>query len=163
MALGGTFVGLGIGGILYLIHRFFPTTTAIDTALTLISPFVMYLVAEHLGFSGVLAVVSGGLFISYHSHQILTYSSRLNINGVWDTLTFLLNGFIFILIGLQLPYLSRHFTNNTIRDALFYGMIISVAVIAIRVVWVYSINYFRILIHKRKPLKDELLTNKEAF
>lgn len=163
MALGGTFVGLGIGGILYLIHRFFPTTTAIDTALTLISPFVMYLVAEHLGFSGVLAVVSGGLFISYHSHRILTYSSRLNINGVWDTLTFLLNGFIFILIGLQLPYLSRHFTHNTIRDALFYGIIISLAVIAIRVVWVYSINYFRVILHKRKPLKDELLTNKEAF
>src|SRR5690606_8460530 len=85
IAVGGTGVGLAIGGILYLIHRFFPTTTAIDTALTLISPFVMYLVAEHLGFSGVLAVVSGGLFISYHSHRILTYSSRLNINGVWET------------------------------------------------------------------------------
>ncbi|WP_346235964.1 Na+/H+ antiporter [Niabella insulamsoli] len=163
MAIGGIFVGLAIGGILYLIHRFFPTTTAIDTALTLVSPFVMYMVAEHFHFSGVLAVVSGGLFISYHSHRIFSYSSRLNVNSVWETVTFLLNGFIFILIGLQLPYLSRYFTHNTIKDALLYGVAIGVAVILIRIFWVFSINYFRRLIHKKKPLKGELLTGKEAF
>ena len=163
MAAGGVAVGLAIGGMNYVIYRYFPTTSNIDTALTLISPFVMYLVAEHFHFSGVLAVVTGGLFISYHSHKILSYNSRLNISSFWDTLTFLLNGFIFILIGLQLPYIARNFTQNTIKDALRYGLIISAAIIAIRVIWVYSINYFRILVNKHRPLRTDLLTNKEAF
>lgn len=163
MAAGGITLGLLIGGLLYLIHRYFPTTAAIDTALTLISPFVMYLGAEQVGCSGVLAVVSGALFVSYHSHNILSYSSRLNINGVWDTLTFLLNGFIFILIGLQLPYLSRYFTQNTIKDALFYGVVMGLAVIIIRLIWVYSINYLRIFLNRKRPMKGDILTNKEAL
>ncbi|MFT4093073.1 MAG: Na+/H+ antiporter [Niabella sp.] len=163
IAIAGTLIGLALGGLIIIIHKYFPTTTAIDTALTLISPFVIYLVAEHFHVSGALAVVSGGLLISYHSHHIFTYESRLNISGVWDTLTFLLNGFIFILIGLQLPYLAKNFTNNTIKDALFYGVVIAIAVIAIRVIWVYSINLFRSFLKKGQQQKEYLLTNKEAF
>jgi CPA1 family monovalent cation:H+ antiporter len=163
MAIAGILVGLAIGGIIYIIHKYFPTTKAIDTALTLIAPFVIYLVAEHFNCSGVLAVVTGGLFISYHSHHIFTYESRLTISSVWETLTFLLNGFIFILIGLQLPYLAKNFTNNTIKEALFYGVIIGIAVILIRLVWVYSINYFRLFMNKSKKGTSYILTNKEAF
>ncbi len=162
MALGGIIVGIAVGSISYIIHKYFPTTTAIDTALTLISPFVMYMVAEHFHFSGVLAVVTGGLFISYHSHHILTFESRLNIGSFWDTLTFLLNGFIFILIGLQLPYMTRHFTHNTIKEALLYGVIFGVAVIVIRFFWVFSINYIRALFTGKKEASN-ILSPKEAL
>ncbi len=163
MAIGGILIGLAVGVIIYIIHKYFPTTKAIDTALTLIAPFVIYLVAEHFHCSGVLAVVTGGLFISYHSHHIFTYESRLNISSVWETITFLLNGFIFILIGLQLPYLAKNFTHNTIKEALFYGVIIGVSVILIRMIWVYSINYFRLWMTSKKKESAYILTNKEAF
>lgn len=163
MAVGGVIVGLATGGIIYLIHKYFPTTKAIDTALTLLSPFVMYLVSEYFHFSGVLAVVAGGLFISYHSHHILTYESRLNVSSLWDTLIFLLNGFIFILIGLQLPYLAKNFTHNTIKEALFYGIVMAAAVIIIRLIWVYAINTYRFFIDRKHPGKEPLLTGKEAF
>ncbi|WP_018630401.1 Na+/H+ antiporter [Niabella aurantiaca] len=159
----GILIGLVIAFVIYLILRFFTTTSAIDTAFTLLSPYVMYLVAEHFHCSGILSVVAGGLFLSYHSHRMLSYQSRISTAGVWDTLTFLLNGFIFILIGLQLPYIVAHFTKNTIKEALVYGLIISGAVIMIRMVWVYASNYIRIRI-KRKWVPDAIVpTHKETF
>ena len=62
----------------------------------------MYLAAEQFHFSGVMAVVSGGLFLSYRSHEILTTgATRMQAHGVWSTTTFVLNGLVFILIGLN--------------------------------------------------------------
>ena len=61
----GIVIGLVIAYLVYLIHRFFPTTASIDAALTLITPYTMYITAEHFHFSGVLSVVSGGLFLTY--------------------------------------------------------------------------------------------------
>jgi len=159
----GILIGLAIGGVIYLIHRYFPTTAEIDAALTLLAPFVMYLVAEHFHFSGVLSVVAGGLFLSYHAHRILTYESRINVAGLWETLEFLLNGFIFILIGLQMPYIVKNFTENTVKDALFYGLIISLAVIIIRVVWVYLASMLRIVLKKLTKKETQILSRKEMF
>lgn len=65
----GVVVGLAGAGVMYLIHRFLPKTSAIDAALTIMTPYILYLGAEQFNFSGVMAVVSGGLFISYRSHD----------------------------------------------------------------------------------------------
>jgi NhaP-type Na+/H+ or K+/H+ antiporter len=75
----GIIVGLAIAHVVYLIHRFLPTTASIDSAFTLISPYLMYLAAEEFHFSGVKAVVSGGLLLSYRSHE--------NFNNVQFTLS----------------------------------------------------------------------------
>ena len=99
----GIIIGLAIAHVVYAVHRFLPTTPSIDTALTIISPYLMYIAAEHFHYSGVLAVVSGGLFLSFRSHEIFAYGSRIQIMPVWETLVFILNGLVFILIGLQLP------------------------------------------------------------
>lgn len=159
----GTLIGLAIAAIIYVIHRYFPTTTAIDAALTLLAPFVMYLVAEEFHFSGVLAVVAGGLFLSYHAHDTLTFESRINVAGLWETLGFLLNGFIFILIGLQMPYIVNNFTKNTVKEALFYGLIVSLAVIIIRILWVYVVTGLRRSFHTFRKKSTELPTQKEVF
>ena len=103
----GVLIGLAIAHIAYAIHRWLPTTSSIDTAITLISPYLMYITAEHFHYSGVLAVVSGGLFLSYRSHDIFSYESRLQSQSVWNVLIFLLNGVVFILIGLQMPAVIR--------------------------------------------------------
>jgi CPA1 family monovalent cation:H+ antiporter len=68
VAFMGVAIGLLIAHIVYAIHRWLPTTPAIDTSLSLVAPYLMYIGAEHFHFSGVLAVVSGGLFLSYRSH-----------------------------------------------------------------------------------------------
>lgn len=159
----GILIGLAIAFVVYIIHKYLPTTAAIDAALTLTTPYVMYLVAESFHYSGVLSVVAGGLFLSYRSHDFLTYESRLNIGGLWETLTFLLNGFIFILIGLQMPYIVNNFTENTVKEALYYGLIISLAVILIRILWVYTVTYIRKVFKKRAHPQEPALTSKETF
>ncbi len=63
-------VGLVVARIIFLIHKLFPTTPVIDAALTVMTPYFMYLAAEQFHFSGVMGVVTGGLHISYHSHKI---------------------------------------------------------------------------------------------
>ena len=141
VAAMGIVIGIAIALIVYAIHRFFPTTAAIDAALTLITPYVMYITAEHFHFSGVLSVVSGGLFLSYRSQEIFSYESRLNSVALWQTLVFLLNGFVFILIGLQLPTISRGLGNYSIAEAVSYGVIISLLTIVIRIIWVFPGAY----------------------
>lgn len=137
----GILIGLAIGHIIYFIHRFLPTTPSIDAAITLISPYIMYITAEHFHYSGVLSVVVGGLFLSYRSNDIFTYESRLPIYGIWETLIFLLNGFVFILIGLQLPTIMQELEGYSISEAILYAIIISLLTIAIRIIWVFPGAY----------------------
>jgi len=155
VALMGIAIGAIIANIVYVIHRFLPTTPAVDTAISIISPYLMYLTAEHFHFSGVLAVVTGGLILSFHSHKIFTYNTRLQTYSVWNTLVFMLNGFVFILIGLQLPHIIKGLGQYALRDAIFYAVIISLVTIVIRIIWVYPAAYVpRLLsarIRRREP------------
>lgn len=134
----GIVVGLVIAHIMYVIHRFLPTTPAIDAALTVMTPYLLYLTAEAFHFSGVMAVVSGGLFISYRSHELFnTGATRSNMLGVWVTLVFVMNALVFILIGLQLPAIIAGLGDYSVWEATKYGLYISGIVIALRLLWVF--------------------------
>lgn len=141
VAVMGIVIGVAIAAIVYVIHRFFPTTPSIDAAITLITPYIMYVTAEHFHFSGVLAVVSGGLFLSFRSQDIFNSESRIQVLGLWDTLIFLLNGFVFILIGLQLPSIIHGLGNYSVVEAIGYGVIISLVTIVVRIIWVFPGAY----------------------
>ncbi len=145
----GIVVGLVIAHILYAIHRFFPTTSNIDTALTLMSPYIMYIIAEHYHFSGVMAVVSGGLFLSYRSHELLNFSSRIQTTNVWSTIIFILNGIVFILIGLELPTIVDGLDDSSLDQGIKYGLIISAITIVIRFIWVYPIAHIPRFLSKK--------------
>jgi monovalent cation/hydrogen antiporter len=144
----GIVTGVLIGVVVYSIHRFLPTTPAIDAVITMITPYIMYIAAEHFHFSGVLSVVAGGLFLSYRSNDFFTYESRLPINGLWDTLVFLLNGLVFILIGLQLPAIVAGLGSYSLGEAIIYAVIISIVTILIRVIWVFPGAYLPRMLFK---------------
>jgi len=150
----GILIGLVIGNIVYAMHRWLPTTPSIDTVITLLSPYLMYITAEHFHASGVLAVVSGGLFVSYRSHEIFSYNSRLQGQSVWNVLVFLLNGVVFILIGLQLPGIVRDLGEYSLGAAILYGVIISLVTILIRIAWVFPGAYLPRICSKRIRLKE---------
>jgi monovalent cation/hydrogen antiporter len=137
----GISFGVAIGWVIYMLHKFFPTTASIDAAITLITPYIMYITAEHFHFSGVLSVVSGGLFLSFHSNSFFNYETRLQVAGLWETLVFLLNGLVFILIGLQLPGIINGLGEYSIGQAVLYAIIISLVTIIIRVIWVFPSAY----------------------
>lgn len=128
----GTLIGLSVAVVFYAIHRWLPTTPAIDTVLTLVSPYCMYYAAEHYHFSGVLAVVSGGLFLSARRQVMLTYQSRIQGVNVWTNLVFVLNGLVFMLIGLQLPSLVEGLGDVSVSTAIGYGLLISLVLIVAR-------------------------------
>ncbi len=134
----GVVIGLAGAHVMYFIHRFLPTTPAIDAALTVMTPYILFLAAEQFHYSGVMAVVSGGLFISWRSHEIFkTGSTRLNMLGVWTTLIFVMNALVFVLIGLELPEIIHGLGEYSIWDGIRYGLIISAITIALRFLWVY--------------------------
>jgi CPA1 family monovalent cation:H+ antiporter len=141
VAFMGIIIGIAIANIVYAVHRFLPTTASIDAVITLMTPYIMYIAAEHFHYSGVLAVVSGGLFLSFRSQAIFTYETRLHVAGLWETLIYLLNGFVFILIGLQLPVIINGLGNYSVGQAIQYAVIISLLTIVIRIIWVFPGAY----------------------
>jgi CPA1 family monovalent cation:H+ antiporter len=138
----GTLIGLAVGVIFYAIHRWLPTTPSIEIVLTLLTPYCMYYFAEHFHFSGVLAVVSGGLLLSHHRNNFLSYESRIQGVNVWSNLVFVLNGLIFLLIGLQLPSIIGQLGDISFSRALAYGLIISAVLIITRLLCTLGASLF---------------------
>lgn len=155
LAVMGVFVGLVIGHILYFILRYWVRSSSITTPITLIAPYLMYIVAEEFHWSGVLSVVSGGLFLSFRSSDFLNYNTRMQTKEVWHTVGFLLNGFVFILIGLELPVIIEGLENYSISDAIRYAALISVMVIVIRIVLVYLSAFIPRILSKQLREKEK--------
>lgn len=142
VAAGGIALGLAIGYLFKWIHKITPDNPTTDTTLTFIAPYIAYLFAESIHISGVLAVVTCGLYLSWNSSEVFSQQGRLQANGTWNTVIFVLNGIIFILIGLQLPGIYENINNDiAIEDLLKYGAIVSAAVIIGRIIWVYPGTY----------------------
>lgn len=138
----GIAIGLLVGAIFYAIHRWLPTTPPIEIVLTLVTPYCMYFAAEHFHFSGVLAVVSGGLFLSTQRQRILTYQSRIQGVNVWTNLTFVLNGLVFLLIGLQLPHIVRQLGTVSLSSAIGYALAISLVLMLTRLLCTLGASVF---------------------
>jgi Na+/H+ antiporter len=141
VATGGIALGLFVGYVFKWIHKLTPDNPTTDTTLTFLTPFITYLLAEGIHVSGVLAVVVAGLFLSWNSSTIFSQQTRMQANGTWNTVIFLLNGTIFIFIGLQLPEIVVALGEYRFLSMLKYGAIISLAAIVGRVIWVYPATY----------------------
>ena len=133
MCVGGVAIGLAIAYIFLKMHKLLPTDSNTDLLLTFIAPFSMYLIAEQLHASGVLAVVSGGLFLSYRSHDFLSSASRIRTVTVWESFCFLLNGIVFMLIGLDLPEIVSGLGDTNISTAIGYGVAVTIVLILVRI------------------------------
>ncbi len=133
---GSVGIGLAIGYLTFLISKGKNFDSVILTSISLIIPFTSYLLADYLGASGVLAVVTTGLFLSYHSDSIITHQARITRYAVWDVIVFILNGLIFILIGLQLKSIMEGMASYSTGQLIFYGILVSVVVIMARFLYV---------------------------
>jgi monovalent cation/hydrogen antiporter len=138
----GIVTGVIIGMLYYAFHKWLPTTANMDIVLSLTAPYVMYIVAESFHFSGILAVVSGGLFLSFRSHLFLSPRSRLQGGNVWSTLGFVLNGLVFMLIGLQLPVIIEQLGPISLSKAITYGLLITAILIVTRILCALGASVF---------------------
>jgi len=140
MVIGGVGIGLAVGWLFMKAHRLLPTDANMDIILTFVAPYITYVVAEELHSSGVLAVVSGGLLLSHRRHYFLSSSSRLRGVNVWESIVFVLNGLVFLLIGLDLPEIIAGMKKDHIdfSSAIGYGLLITATLIVVRIISAYG-------------------------
>ncbi len=105
-------------------------------AVTLLAPYVAWVVAEQFHASAVLACVTGGLYVRQHFSAIVAPVTRIQARAVWDLLVFVLNGVVFILIGLQLAALRQSIPTPELATLLWQGAVVSATAIVVRLIWV---------------------------
>lgn len=139
MVAGGAGIGLALAWIFVQAHKRLPTDASSDVALTLIEPYFMYWVAEQCHCSGVLAVVAGGLFMSARRLVFLNSASRVQGFSVWESFVFILNGIVFLIIGLELPEIAAGVRADGIHlgTAIGYGVLVTVVLILARIISSY--------------------------
>ena len=136
--VGGVGVGLAIGYIIMKMHKYLPTDVNSDIVLTIVTPYLIYIAAEEIHASGILAVVSGGLLLSTHRLSFLSSTSRIRSVNVWESLSFVLNGLVFMLIGLDLPEIISGLGNTSLSTAIGYGLLVTLILIVARIVSGYA-------------------------
>jgi len=145
----GTFVAIIIGEIIYglalgwfmLRVRHTARDPHVEMTLSVVTPYLAFWVPEHLGGSGVLATVATGLYISWNGPMSITSATRLQGVFFWDLFTYLIEGMVFLLTGLQARTLLDRISAFSIRELLVSAMVISVVVVVARFVWVFPATY----------------------
>lgn len=158
LVFGSIAIGLLVGKVIYLVELKI-IDASIEITISMIAPYLAYLTGESVHASGVLATVACGLYLGHKSSLFLSRGARLTGQAVWDTLTFILNGFVFLLIGIQLPFILAGIRTHRLGELLLLGLLFSGVVILIRLIWVYpgaAISYFirRRLFHQQEKLPD---------
>jgi CPA1 family monovalent cation:H+ antiporter len=153
----GLVIGLLIGVVVGWMEKFIDNGP-VELVMSLVVPYAAYLAGERAKASGVLAVVACGIYMSRKSTQFFSPAVRLQVLGAWEALVFILNGLVFVLIGLQLPYVLAGIHGKYGTGTLvFYGAVFSVVLILLRMVWVFpavklaSYVERRWLGHKEEP------------
>jgi NhaP-type Na+/H+ or K+/H+ antiporter len=136
----GLAVGLLIAFIIQRVERYLDDGP-IEIVLSIMIPYTAYLAAQAVNASGVLAVVACGLYLGRRKSQLFSPSVRLQAHGFWNAFTFAINGLVFVLIGLQLPFVLAGIREYSMRSLILYGGAFSLVVIVLRLAWVYPGAY----------------------
>ena len=158
LTAGGVAIGLVIG---WFVDRFERRIDdgPIEVTISILVPYAAYLAAQTVRASGVLAVVSCGLFLSRRSAHLFSPSVRMGTWSVWESLTFILNGLVFVLIGLQFPAIRASIREYQLSTLVAYGAVFSVLLILLRLAWVFPGARLSYLVrthfshHNEKPPK----------
>jgi len=156
VGIGGTLVGLVMGKIATTVQSYLDDPP-VQTTLSLLTPFATYLAAEELGCSGVLAVVICGVYAGWRSPEIISSRTRLQVRPVWGLVNFILNGLIFILIGLQLPEVLQSLSGHSWGQMIGYASVILIPVILVRLVWVFAASYIPRVFSRKFCVNNPLL------
>ncbi|WP_263368410.1 Na+/H+ antiporter [Edaphobacter bradus] len=136
LIVAGLVVGLLLGVVVGWLERYIDNGP-VEVVLSLIVPYAAYLAGEEAKASGVLAVVACGLYMSRRSATFFSPGVRIQVKGAWEAMTFVLNGIVFALIGLQMPYVLAGIRGDySILTLVRYGAVFSAMLIALRMVWV---------------------------
>jgi Na+/H+ antiporter len=127
-------IGIAAGWIIVQAWRAI-RDTSVQAIISIIAPFTSYLPAQALGVSAVLAVVTTGLFVSRYTPFAITPETRVRATGFWNTIVFVLNAFIFVLVGIQFHAIVGRLSRFAPVALIEYGVAVSLTVIVLRLAW----------------------------
>jgi Na+/H+ antiporter len=153
ISLGGVVIGLAAGWVVsQIVHRI--NDPPVEITLSLAVPYAGYLPAEKLGASGVLAVVAMGIYLGRKGSLLYAPQTRLQARAFWAMLVFLLNGFLFILVGMQFPRILGNLSGVPISKLIGEALLISATCLLVRLVWVFPATYLPRLLSRRLRERD---------
>lgn len=153
LALGGVLVGIAVGLVLIkILSRI--DDPPVEILAGVVAAYAAYLLAERLGASGVLACVSAGLVGSRLAPRVIRSSTRLQAYAFWETLEFLLNGLVFVLLGFQARGIWKEISDAPTSRLVLYGLAVSLTVIATRLLWVFPAAWLPRAISPRLRARD---------
>src|SRR3954465_5659393 len=138
--LGGLVIGLAVGWLIANVRRRIEDAL-IEITISLFTGYAAYLTAEEIGGSGVIAVVTAGIYLGWHSPTLTSPSTRIQAFSVWELLQFLLNAVLFVLIGLQLPNVLEGISGREASTLSWWAVVVSTVVIVTRLVWLFVLTY----------------------
>jgi CPA1 family monovalent cation:H+ antiporter len=148
-ALGGVPVGLAVAAIAAPLRRRI-NDPAIDVMISILTPYAAYLPAEHAGLSGVLAAAAAGLYVGRRASHQIPAQTRVSTRATWESLVFVMNGLVFILIGLQLPVVLAELASRDRVTLVVAAGAVSLAAIGTRMLWLFGTEYPRKLLAARR-------------
>lgn len=151
--VGGVAIGLALAWLVGQLQRRLEDPV-IEITLSFLVPYGVYLAAEQARVSGVLAVAVAGIYAGWRSPETLSATTRVQALAVWGTMLFVLNGLVFVLIGLQLPGILSGLTGSSPAQLVAYAAVVSLAVIVIRFLWVFPATYLPRLVSRRLRRRD---------
>lgn len=155
MSIGGVALGLALGYIAVKLLQWIKAMQA-EVTISFITAFSCFLIAERLGLSGVIATVVCGLYFGLQIPSVGSSTTRVNAKSNWNTLIFIINGFIFTIIGLELPFILQHIKEYSVPTLIFYGAIISLVIIVTRIVWMFPAAYLPRLFFRKIVQRDPM-------
>ncbi len=162
LVFGSIAIGLIVGRLIHFLELKI-VNAPIEITMSLIAPYFAYLVAESARASGVMATVACGLYLGHKSSLFLSTGARLTGQAVWDTLTFILNGFVFLLIGFQLPYVLSTIHTHHLPELILLGLLFSGVVILLRMIWTFPGAIFSYFVRQRFFHQNETRPSSRAI
>lgn len=163
LLVAGVAVGLIIGKIVDFVEQYIDDGP-IEVTLSFVTPYVAYIGAESIHGSGVLAAVAAGFYLGNRSSYFFSSAVRIQARSFWNTFGFVLNGIVFLLIGLQLPYILAEMRGMTRYELIVDTAEFVVAVILLRIIWVFPAARFAYFIRRYFfHQKATLPSTKELF
>jgi CPA1 family monovalent cation:H+ antiporter len=155
---GGIALGLLVGWIVDRVERRIDDGP-IEMTLSILVPYAVYLAGNAVHASGVLAVIACGLFLARRSAKFFSPTVRLQIWSVWESLTFVLNGLVFVLIGLQLPTIRSSIRGYSLGTLALYGLTFSILLILLRLLWSLPGAHLAFFLRRRLAHQNERTPN----
>jgi Na+/H+ antiporter len=149
---GGVAVGLVVGYAIAEIRRRLDDPL-VENTIGLLTAYAAYVPAEQLHVSAVLAAVTVGCYVGWQAPEIASPTTRLQGFGMWELLQFLMNAFLFVLIGLQLPQIVGALGDFSAGTLLAYAALVSGAVIVARMIWQHTIVFVIRAVDRRESVR----------